>query len=130
GKRLRPRAVGHRRHHTREVAVEACPERDELGPRRILILLTRNPRVLIVAGKRQFVLKLGSHEALMIVRRRVDQMSHDLAGRPLPRRRPLRARFVADPEELRRSAIDDGEELDDIGLHYWFIFVKTSLAVP
>src|SRR4029077_1593957 len=95
----RAQVLGHRCHHAREMTVEARPQRDELVPRRLLVTLPGDPRVLIVAGERQVILKLRPHEALMIVRRGVDEMTDDLARRPFTRRRPSAARLVVNREE-------------------------------
>jgi hypothetical protein len=65
-----------------QVQVEEPPERHQLGPRRLLVVLRRHPGVLVVAGKYEVVLKLRAHEALMIVRRRIDQVADDFSRRP------------------------------------------------
>jgi hypothetical protein len=48
---------------------------------------------LIVAGKDQIVGELSAHEALMVVRRRIDKMAQDLPGRPLTVEAGRGARF-------------------------------------
>src|SRR5215813_8340521 len=74
-----------RRDDTREVKVERMPETDQLRPRRILVTLGGDPLFLTVAGKDQVIGELSTHETLVVVGGRVDQVAELLLGGPLSR---------------------------------------------
>src|SRR5688572_5494236 len=76
-------------HHPRYVEVEAAPQRQELIPRRVLVSLGGDPRILRVSGKYEVVLELGANETLVVVGSRVYQVADDLSWAPLARSRSL-----------------------------------------
>jgi hypothetical protein len=47
-------------------------------------VLHANPIFLRVTLKNKVSGELGAHKALMVVRRRIDEVAEDLSGRPLP----------------------------------------------
>src|SRR5258705_8371251 len=58
---------GRRRHHSCEMPVVRQPEHDELGPRRLLIALARDPFILLVAVDHEIVSSSHSDETLVVV---------------------------------------------------------------
>src|SRR5262245_39109827 len=70
--------------HAREVTVVSTPERNQVLPRGGLISLHGDPMVLRITRARVGVPFLRTHETLMVVRGRVDQVSEHLLRRPLP----------------------------------------------
>ena len=109
-----PHGVGNRAHHPRQVIVVGGPEREELRPRRRLVLLRRDPRVLVVAGEDQIVLPGGADEALVVVGRRVDEMADDLLRGPLAWRGPPGGVRVRNLLEARMRGTDGGDEIVDV----------------
>src|SRR5260370_6114778 len=58
------------------------PEPEQVAPPRILISLYPHAAGLIVTWPAQLILKLRANEALMVVRRRIDQVPQNLLARP------------------------------------------------
>src|SRR5262249_2655612 len=77
---------GYNRSHVMKVQVVRTPELDQLRPRLVRVFLRTHPFVLFVTRKHQVVSELRANKSLMIVRRRVDQMTEDLDRRPIVRR--------------------------------------------
>src|SRR5215475_10381733 len=69
-------------------------------------MLARHPVILLIRRKAQQRRLLRADEALVIVRRRIDQMSDDLLARPLAGRARLGGRRVADSAQLRQHSVD------------------------
>src|SRR5262245_2568651 len=107
----------------REMQVERPPECDQLRPRRVLILLKPDPRVLIVAGKYEVILELCAHEPLMVIGCRIDEMTDDLARRPLAWGARTRARVVGESEQRWRGVFDNQSELFYVARHISLVLV-------
>ena len=101
---------GRRRHQPREVPVVRHPEQHELRPRRVLIVLRGHPRVLLVALDDEVVAIAHADEALMVVARRIDEVSDDLARRPLAGRGTASRRGVVEGEQRGRGAMERVDE--------------------
>src|SRR5579864_8622351 len=63
-------------------SIVSRPEAEQVAPARILIPLHAHATTLIVTRPAQFILKLRANKTLMVVRRRVDQMSQNFFARP------------------------------------------------
>src|SRR5215470_1322070 len=59
-----------------------APELDQIRPRCLVILLRTNPLVPVVTRKDEVIRELSAHKSLMIVCRRVDQVTEDLFTTP------------------------------------------------
>src|SRR5262245_28782998 len=66
-----------------ELNVVRSPKIDDLFPWPILVALRANPLVAVVARQVDAVDELQACESLVIVRRRIDQMTEDFLLRPL-----------------------------------------------
>jgi hypothetical protein len=63
------------------VPIVGCPQVDQLVPFARAVVLASHPRFLIVVRKGQLIDRLHPDVALMVVRRRVDQMTENLESR-------------------------------------------------
>ncbi len=107
---------GHGVHNANEVPVVRLPQRDDLGPRRRRVPLQADPIVLRVAREHEVVLAVRAHEALMVVRRRVDEMANDLLRGPCAGFRPPRHRRLRQSLEPWRGVVDGAFEVaNEIG---------------
>src|SRR5215510_13009841 len=75
------------RHHMRKMPVVKPPELDQFFPPAVIIRLRVDPMLLFIFWEFEFRDFLRPDESMVIVGRRVDQMSEDLFLRPLPFRR-------------------------------------------
>src|SRR5687768_13747241 len=87
--------------------VEGCPQRYELVPRRVLIVLDIDPLILLVSGEDQVFLRSGAHKPLVVVAGRVDEVADDLARRPFAWSRAKRGLSVRDREQHWLSRRDN-----------------------
>src|SRR4051812_24352981 len=94
-----------------EMAVIRRPERDQIGPRHTLVLLSSDPLVLPIAFERSDVRRLQHHEAAMVVARRVDQMSQHFAGAPPVWLRPRGGPAFVDPAEGSERLVNSSVKL-------------------
>jgi len=65
-----------------QVPVVGQPELHQIAPLAGGIVLRAHPIVLLIGGKHQAIFVLQTHETLMIVGRRIDEMPEDLLFRP------------------------------------------------
>src|SRR5437763_10165653 len=75
--------LGQARQDMGEITVVAGPEINQESPVHFPEVLELNQRVLIVSREHQAALQRGPHKTLMIVRRRIHQVSKNLFPRPL-----------------------------------------------
>jgi len=101
-------------HDACDVQVEISPKHDEFTPRRVAILLQRNPGILLVTIKDQIFLKLCANEPLMVIGSRIDQMPDHLAWTPFPRLRTSARFLVAHPLQKGRGPIDCFAQLRNV----------------
>src|SRR5688572_14361039 len=81
-------AVWYASNRVGQMTIVERPELDQVQPGTALRVLRAHPGVLLVSGKDETAAKLRADEALMVVRRRVDQMAEDFLEGP-DLRRPL-----------------------------------------
>ena len=68
--------------HMGQEAIVRRPELQQIRPSRVLISLYAHAASLIVSRPAQLILKLGANEALVVVGRRIDQVTENLLARP------------------------------------------------
>jgi len=69
--------------------VVSAPQLDQITKRHLRITLSTNPVVLVVTLKHNRRRVLTDHEAPMVIARRIDEMTENLAGAPTPILRTL-----------------------------------------
>ena len=74
--------LGNAFHQFHEQGVVMPPSVEQRRPRQLVVPMSRDPGVLIVAGAGIFAVERGARETNMIVDRRVDQMSHFFLAGP------------------------------------------------
>ena len=67
------------------MAVISRPQRNDLGPRCLLIAVQAYPVVLVVSRQADLARELQANETLMVVGGGVDEMAEDFFLRPLAR---------------------------------------------
>jgi len=70
--------LGYAFNHMTQVAVVSGPKLDQCPPVRFIVLLDPNPIVLTIGRKVGGSVVTGSHESMVIIRGRIDQMAQDL----------------------------------------------------
>jgi hypothetical protein len=100
----------------RQVPVVRMPQRDEIIPRPVLVVLALHPVVLRVGRKPQLGYFLRPHEPLMVVRGRIDQVSDHLLGRPFARRARPRSLRLANRSQFRKRSLN---RLEQLGRDCW-----------
>ena len=111
------RLCGHARDHVGQVRVQSRPQRDQVGPAPVLVGLQAHPRLLLVAGKLQRLGDLRPDETLVVVGRRIDEVSQDLLARPLPGSAALRRMGLPYGRQTRPRGFQDRDELAGDLLH-------------
>jgi hypothetical protein len=108
------------------VAIEVEPQVDEVRPRFGGVRLAVHPALLFVARNLQASGELGADEALVVVRRRIDQVPEELllgptgGGQAGTRRRQLDAYSQARPQNRLHIPLPmkDREDLQRIGSRF------------
>src|SRR5688572_18742531 len=98
-------------HRVRQVVVVQRPELDQLEPGAILITLRTHPCILLVPWEDEAIGLLRPNESLMIVCRRIDQVSEDFFDGPGFRSHLGSGTYLADGSQLRCGFINNTNEL-------------------
>src|SRR5262249_23897998 len=98
-----------------EVGVVSPPQFDQVGPAGGLVVLEADPLLLLVAGKVLSGGDLAAHEALVVVRGRVDQVAEDfLAGPPLGGGPLFALRLGEAGQDARQLADGEAQTFDGV----------------
>jgi Flp pilus assembly secretin CpaC len=108
------------------VAVEEQPQVDQVGPGFGEVVLCFDPAFLFIVGEIDSVKQLPTHEALVVVRCGIDEVTQDLLGGPTVGTRAAGGVGLDRGELLRRGLQELRQSLSSLdGAHF-----KTTLARP
>src|SRR3954469_22456676 len=103
--RSRRRIVRRARDDVSEMAVVGAPQRDEIPPRHLVVMLPRDPIILDISVEAHRLRRLAENKAAMVIARRVDEVPEHFARTPSAGGGPTRgARFVDLLKQLERFA--------------------------
>src|SRR5581483_7593025 len=104
--RRTPALLRHAAGDMQKVRVVGPPQVDQVAPPGRLVALDAHPLLLLVAGEVLPRSELAPHEALVVVRGRVDQVADDLLPGPAFGGGPLLALGLGEPGEDARQRAD------------------------